>query len=167
MTDGRQRNKQRSSGPLGRASRLQRSFHRRAFVGAGGVYCNTASYGLPPRPAWEALQSVLAHWARWEYELGAPGAEQRPVSSASFGLRWRRRGARRGGLHSVRAGRLGRHRAADGRGWWSPTLRSRRRCFRCWPRAPPSPYGPLARLAEAIADGVDAVAFSANMQHDV
>ncbi|HEY2258950.1 MAG TPA: aminotransferase class V-fold PLP-dependent enzyme [Solirubrobacteraceae bacterium] len=27
-----------------------------------GVYCNTASYGLPPRPAWEALQSALADW---------------------------------------------------------------------------------------------------------
>jgi selenocysteine lyase/cysteine desulfurase len=27
-----------------------------------GVYCNTASYGLPPRPGWEALQSALADW---------------------------------------------------------------------------------------------------------
>ena len=27
-----------------------------------GVYCNTASYGLPPRPAWEALQAVLGDW---------------------------------------------------------------------------------------------------------
>jgi selenocysteine lyase/cysteine desulfurase len=27
-----------------------------------GVYCNTASYGLPPRPAWDALQSALADW---------------------------------------------------------------------------------------------------------
>jgi selenocysteine lyase/cysteine desulfurase len=27
-----------------------------------GVYCNTASYGLPPRPAWEALQSALTDW---------------------------------------------------------------------------------------------------------
>lgn len=27
-----------------------------------GVYCNTASYGLPPRPAWEALQSAMADW---------------------------------------------------------------------------------------------------------
>jgi len=26
------------------------------------VYCNTASYGLPPRPGWEALQSALADW---------------------------------------------------------------------------------------------------------
>lgn len=26
------------------------------------MYCNTASYGLPPRPAWEALQSALDEW---------------------------------------------------------------------------------------------------------
>jgi selenocysteine lyase/cysteine desulfurase len=27
-----------------------------------GVYCNTASYGLPPRPGWDALQSALEDW---------------------------------------------------------------------------------------------------------
>ncbi|UGS36494.1 aminotransferase class V-fold PLP-dependent enzyme [Capillimicrobium parvum] len=27
-----------------------------------GVYCNTASFGLPPRPGWEALQNALADW---------------------------------------------------------------------------------------------------------
>jgi selenocysteine lyase/cysteine desulfurase len=36
-----------------------------------GVYCNTASYGLPPRPAWNALQSALADWhggrTSWEH----------------------------------------------------------------------------------------------------
>ena len=35
-----------------------------------GVYLNTASYGLPPRPAWDALQRVLEEWRRgrtsWE-----------------------------------------------------------------------------------------------------
>jgi hypothetical protein len=25
-------------------------------------WLNTASYGLPPRPAWEALQSALEDW---------------------------------------------------------------------------------------------------------
>ncbi len=29
---------------------------------AAGVYCNTASYGLPPRPGWEALQRALTDW---------------------------------------------------------------------------------------------------------
>ena len=36
-----------------------------------GVYCNTASYGLPPRPAWDALQEALADWrggrTSWEH----------------------------------------------------------------------------------------------------
>jgi selenocysteine lyase/cysteine desulfurase len=27
-----------------------------------GVYLNTASYGLPPDPAWDAMQAVLADW---------------------------------------------------------------------------------------------------------
>src|SRR4029450_2317729 len=26
------------------------------------LYLNTASYGLPPAPAWDALQAVLADW---------------------------------------------------------------------------------------------------------
>jgi selenocysteine lyase/cysteine desulfurase len=34
----------------------------REFWEPVGVYCNTASYGLPPRPGWEALQSALADW---------------------------------------------------------------------------------------------------------
>lgn len=34
----------------------------RALWEPAEVYCNTASYGLPPRPAWEALQSALADW---------------------------------------------------------------------------------------------------------
>src|ERR1700727_1167329 len=34
----------------------------RALWEPAGVYCNTASYGLPPRPGWEALQSALADW---------------------------------------------------------------------------------------------------------
>jgi selenocysteine lyase/cysteine desulfurase len=35
------------------------------------VYCNTASYGIPPQPAWEALQSALEDWrggsTSWEH----------------------------------------------------------------------------------------------------
>ncbi|MEA2298141.1 MAG: hypothetical protein QOF77_1077 [Solirubrobacteraceae bacterium] len=34
----------------------------RALWEPSGVYCNTASYGLPPRPAWDALQSALHDW---------------------------------------------------------------------------------------------------------
>jgi selenocysteine lyase/cysteine desulfurase len=36
-----------------------------------GVYCNTASFGLPPRPAWDALQTALSEWrsgrTSWEH----------------------------------------------------------------------------------------------------
>lgn len=35
--------------------------HRTLWEPAG-VYCNTASFGLPPRPAWDALQAALVDW---------------------------------------------------------------------------------------------------------
>ncbi len=45
-----------------------------------GPYLNTASYGLPPTPAWEALQSALEDWrggrTSWEH-WGLPGEEAR------------------------------------------------------------------------------------------
>src|SRR5262245_6796436 len=45
-----------------------------------GTYLNTASYGLPPQPAWEALQAALDDWhggrTSWEH-WGAPGEEAR------------------------------------------------------------------------------------------
>jgi selenocysteine lyase/cysteine desulfurase len=43
----------------------------RALWEPAGIYCNTASYGLPPRPAWTALQTALAEWhggsTSWEH----------------------------------------------------------------------------------------------------
>jgi selenocysteine lyase/cysteine desulfurase len=43
----------------------------RALWEPEGVYCNTASFGLPPRPAWEALQTALEEWhtgrTSWEH----------------------------------------------------------------------------------------------------
>jgi selenocysteine lyase/cysteine desulfurase len=48
-----------------------------------GVYCNTASYGLPPRPAWDALQAALADWqggrTSWE-----PWSESTEAARATF-----------------------------------------------------------------------------------
>jgi len=45
-----------------------------------GTYANTASYGLPPRPAWEALQAALEDWrggrTSWE-RWGEPGEQAR------------------------------------------------------------------------------------------
>jgi selenocysteine lyase/cysteine desulfurase len=48
-----------------------------------GVYCNTASYGLPPRPAWEALQSALGDWhvGRTSWEVWGESTE---ASRATF-----------------------------------------------------------------------------------
>ena len=34
----------------------------RALFSPEGTYLNTASYGLPPRPGWDALQQVLEEW---------------------------------------------------------------------------------------------------------
>ena len=45
-------------GPIG-AMKISEA---RSLWEAVGVYCNTASYGLPPRPGWEALQAALADW---------------------------------------------------------------------------------------------------------
>lgn len=45
-----------------------------------GTYLNTASYGLPPQPAWEALQAALEDWrggrTSWEH-WGVPGEDAR------------------------------------------------------------------------------------------
>jgi selenocysteine lyase/cysteine desulfurase len=61
------------------------------------TYLNTASYGLPPRTAWDALQSALEDWrggrTSWEH-WGIPGEEARasfarlvgvPVESVAIG----------------------------------------------------------------------------------
>ena len=43
----------------------------RSLWDPAGLYCNTASYGLPPRPAWNALQAALEDWrggrTSWEH----------------------------------------------------------------------------------------------------
>jgi selenocysteine lyase/cysteine desulfurase len=55
----------------------------RALWEPHGVYLNTASYGLPPRPAWDALQAALADWrggrTSWE-----PWGEASEASRAAF-----------------------------------------------------------------------------------
>ena len=54
-----------------------------------GTYLNTASYGLPPRPAWEALQAALADWqggrSSWEH-WGVPGEEARASFARLVGV---------------------------------------------------------------------------------
>lgn len=50
----------------------------RALWEPEGIYLNTASYGLPPRPAWDALQAALSDWrvgrTSWEHWNEAPQA---------------------------------------------------------------------------------------------
>lgn len=51
-----------------------------ALWSPAGTYLNTASYGLPPQPAWDALQATLEDWhggrTSWEH-WGIPGEDAR------------------------------------------------------------------------------------------
>ncbi|HEX2345958.1 MAG TPA: aminotransferase class V-fold PLP-dependent enzyme [Gaiellaceae bacterium] len=61
----------------------------RALWEPAGTYLNTASYGLPPRPAWDALQEALEDWrggrTSWEH-WGAPGEEARASFARIVGV---------------------------------------------------------------------------------
>ena len=61
----------------------------RALWSPAGTYLNTASYGLPPAPAWEALQSALEDWhggkTSWEH-WGVPGEEARASFARLVGV---------------------------------------------------------------------------------
>lgn len=54
-----------------------------------GTYLNTASFGLPPHPAWDALQEALADWrggrTSWEH-WGIPGEEARASFARIVGV---------------------------------------------------------------------------------
>ena len=54
-----------------------------------GTYLNTASYGLPPRPAWDALQEALEEWrggrTSWEH-WGIPGEHARASFARLVGV---------------------------------------------------------------------------------
>jgi selenocysteine lyase/cysteine desulfurase len=54
-----------------------------------GIYLNTASYGLPPRPAWDALQEALGDWrsgrTSWEH-WGIPGEDARASFARLVGV---------------------------------------------------------------------------------
>ncbi len=54
-----------------------------------GTYLNTASYGLPPRPAWDALQAALEDWrggrTSWEH-WGVPGEDARASFARLVGV---------------------------------------------------------------------------------
>lgn len=54
-----------------------------------GAYLNTASYGLPPTPSWDALQAALEDWrggrTSWEH-WGIPGEEGRASFARLVGV---------------------------------------------------------------------------------
>jgi selenocysteine lyase/cysteine desulfurase len=126
------------------------------------VYCNTASYGLPPQPAWEALQSALADWhtgrTSWEH-WGQTTDDARAVFARLVGVDAKRVAV--GSTVSELVGSVVTALAPGARvvvpdieftSTLFPLLVQRRLDVRTVPPA---------QLADAIADGVDAVAFSA------
>jgi selenocysteine lyase/cysteine desulfurase len=126
------------------------------------VYCNTASYGLPPKPAWDALQSALADWhsgrTSWE-QWGQSTEGARAVFARLVGV-----GAERVAVGSTVSELIGSVVTALPQGarvvvpdieftsTLFPLLVQQRLDVRTVPPA---------QLVDAIADGVDAVAFSA------
>jgi selenocysteine lyase/cysteine desulfurase len=134
----------------------------RALWEPAGVYCNTASYGLPPRPAWEALQSALDEWhggrTSWEH-WGETTEGARAAFARLVGVDVERVAV--GSTVSELVGSIVTALPEGARvvvpdveftSTLFPLLVQRRLDVRTVP---------LERLVDAIADGVDAVAFSA------
>jgi selenocysteine lyase/cysteine desulfurase len=135
----------------------------RALWEPEGIYLNTASYGLPPRPAWDALQAALADWrvgrTSWEHWNEAPQAARAsfarlcgvPVEWVAVG------GAVSGFVGLVAASLPERSRVLSTEAEFTSAL---------WPfmaqgRGVEVTCVPVARLAEAIDAHTDLVAFSA------
>jgi len=129
-----------------------------------GPYLNTASYGLPPRPAWEALQAALADWrgGRTSWEAWCEATERsRSLFAALVGVPARRVAA--GASVSYFTGLVA---AAlpDGARVLVPEADF---SSLTWPflvnraRGVEVRAAPLSRLADAVDERTDAVAFSA------
>ena len=134
----------------------------RALWEPAGVYLNTASYGLPPRPAWDALQAALADWhsgrTSWEH-WGDSTEAARAAFARLVGVDVQRVAA--GSTVSELVGCVVTALPAGSRvvtpdveftSLLFPLLVQERLEVRTVPPA---------RLAEAVADGADVVAFSA------
>jgi selenocysteine lyase/cysteine desulfurase len=128
------------------------------------IYFNTASFGLPPEPAWEALQAALADWrgGRTSWEGWAAATE---TSREQFALLTGARaadvavGANVSGLVAQVAASL-----PDGARVLAPEAEFTSLIFPFMAQADRGvevSFAPLERLAEAIDGGTDAVAFSA------
>jgi selenocysteine lyase/cysteine desulfurase len=127
-----------------------------------GVYCNTASYGLPPKPGWDALQAALADWhggrTSWEH-WGQTTDRARAAFARMVGVDVGRVAV--GSTVSELVGAVAtalpdRARVVVPDIEFTSTLFP----FLVQPRFEVRTVEP-SRLAEAVADGADAVAFSA------
>jgi selenocysteine lyase/cysteine desulfurase len=127
-----------------------------------GVYCNTASYGLPPHSAWDALQSALADWqggrTSWE-PWGASAEAARAAFARLAGV-----DASRVAIGSTVSELVGSVVTAlpAGARVVVPDIEFNSLLF---PLLVQSRLDvrtvPVNRVADAVADGADAVAFSA------
>jgi selenocysteine lyase/cysteine desulfurase len=134
----------------------------RSLWEAAGVYCNTASYGLPPRPGWDALQSALDDWhggrTSWE-DWGRSTEGARACFARLVGV-----GVERVAVGSTVSELVGTVVTAlpDGARVVVPEIEFTSTLFpllvqeRLEVKTVPS-----ALLGEAVAEGVDVVAFSA------
>jgi selenocysteine lyase/cysteine desulfurase len=132
------------------------------------TYLNTASYGLPPRPAWEALQGALADWrtGRTSWEHWGQSAEDARAAFArmcSVPVEWVAIGANASTMVGLVATALpDGARVVSAEGEFTSAL---------WPflaqgRGIEVETVPVARLAEALDARTDAVAFSAVQSAD-
>ncbi len=127
------------------------------------TYLNTASFGLPPRPAWEALQAALGDWrggrTSWEH-WGEPTEAARAAFAALVGvpLEWVAVGANVSSLVGLVAASL-----PDGARVLSPEpeFTSVTWPFLAQGRGIEVEFVPVPRLAEAVDARTDVVAFSA------
>jgi selenocysteine lyase/cysteine desulfurase len=127
------------------------------------TYLNTASYGLPPRPAWEALQSALGDWraGRTSWEHWGESAEAARAAFArmcSVPVEWVAIGANASTMVGLVAAALpDGARVVSAEGEFTSAL---------WPflaqgRGIEVETVPVTRLAEALDARTDVVAFSA------
>jgi selenocysteine lyase/cysteine desulfurase len=132
------------------------------------TYLNTASYGLPPRPAWDALQAALADWqagrTSWEHWGDSTEASRAAFARmCSVPVDWVATGANASTMVGLVAAAL-----PDGacvlsaEGEFTSAL---------WPflaqrRGVEVRTVPVAELAEAVDARTDAVAFSAVQSSD-
>ena len=127
-----------------------------------GVYCNTASYGLPPRPAWDALQAALGDWqggrTSWEH-WGASTEASRAAFARLVGVDTRRVAV--GATVSELVGAIVTALPAGTR-VVVPEIEFASNLFPYLVQSRLDVHTvPVADVADAVADGAGAVAFSA------